>query len=100
MGHKLRGSTKRYRQQKLPCAERERLERAYQDALQKKHAVEDELDREVVSSERSKIRRAKNQREDALGHAIHILNELMAHERKHGCVGRSLAAPIPTIDKD
>jgi hypothetical protein len=100
MRYKTRGSTKRYRQQKLPCAERERLEKAYQDALQKKHAVEDELDREVVSIERSRVRRAKNQREDALGHAIHIPSELRAHELKHGCVGRTLVDPLPPIESD
>lgn len=100
MSHKNRGSTKRYRHQRLPCEERERLEKAYQDALQKKHAVEDALDREVVSVERSRARRAKNQREDALGHATHVLNELMAHERKHGCVARSLVDPEPSIESD
>jgi hypothetical protein len=100
MKRKIMGSTKRYREQKLPCAERERLEQAYRDAIQKKHTVEDDLDRELVSIERSRARGAKNQREAALGHAIHILNELMAHERKHGCVGRSLADPVPRIEND
>ena len=94
------GSTKRYREQKLPCAERERLEQAYQVAIHNKHAVEADLDREVVSFERSRARKAKNQREEALGHAIHILNELMAHERKHGCVGRSLADSVPRVEND
>ena len=86
--------------EKLVCAERERLELAYQEALEKKHTIENKLDREVVSTERSVARRAKNQREAALGHAIHILNELMAHERKHGCVSRSLVEPLPEFEKD
>jgi hypothetical protein len=86
--------------QKSPCAERERLQLAYQDALEKKHAVEDAVDREVISVERSRARRAKNQREDALSHAIHILNELMAHERKHGCVRRTLDDAAPTVKND
>jgi hypothetical protein len=100
MKHKVRGSTKKYREQKLPCAERERLEQAYQDALQRKLAVEDSLNKEIVSAERSLVRRAKNQLEAAQGHASHILLELLAHERKHGCVGRSLVEPSPTIEKD
>jgi len=70
------------------------LEQAYQDAIQKKHAVEDELDREIVSVERSRARRAKNQREATLSHAIHILDELLAHNRKHGCLRR-----IPTDEE-
>ena len=100
MSHKIRGSTKKYRQQKLPCAERERLEKAYQDALRKRGEIEVELDQEVVSGERSRARRAKNQRENALGHSAHILNELMAHERRHGCVGRPLVESSPIIKKD
>ncbi len=100
MRHKITRKTKTYRVEKFPCQERERLQQAYQDALQKKHAVESALDREVVSVERSRARRAKNQREDALGHAIHILYELMAHERKHGCVVRSEADSVPTIETD
>ena len=100
MRHKSKGSTKRYREQKLPCAERERLEKAYQDATHNKHVIEGDLDREVVSVERSRARQTKNQREGALGHAIHILNELMAHQRKHGCVKRNLADQIPTIEND
>jgi hypothetical protein len=90
----------RYREHKLACAERERLEKAYQDALQEKHSVEDDLDREVVSVERSKARRAKNQREEALGHAIHILNELTAHQRKHGCLQRTRDDQVASIEKD
>ena len=100
MRHKIRGSTKRYRQQKLPCEERERLEKAYQDVLRKRDTIEAELDRELVSGERSQARRAKNLRGDAMAHSAHILLELMAHERKHGCVGRSLAEPTPTIEND
>jgi hypothetical protein len=88
MKRKITRRTQAYREQKFACAERERLEKAYQDAIHNKHLVEDDLDREAVSVERSRARRAKNQREEALGHAIHILNELMAHQRKHGCVKR------------
>ena len=100
MKRKITRRTQAYREQKFACAERERLEKAYQDALQKKHAVEDDLDREVVSVERSRARQAKNQREGALVRAVHILNELMAHQRKHGCVQRTLADQIPTIEND
>src|SRR5712691_9092194 len=100
MRRRMTRKTKTYRVQKFPCAERERLQQAYQDALQKRDAVEAELGREVVSAERSRARRAKNQREDALGHAIHILDELMAHERKHGCVVRSEADRVPAIGSD
>jgi len=96
----MRRRTQTCHTEKVPCPERERLEQAYQDALREKHKVEDELDREVVSAERSRARRAKNQREDALGHAIHILHELNAHERKHGCVQHTLndADPLPEND--
>lgn len=100
MRHKIRGSTKRYRQQKLSCEERERLEKAYQDVLRKRDEIEAELDQELVSGKRTRSRRAKNLREDAMGHSAHILNELMAHQRKHGCVGRSLVEPTPTIEND
>ena len=100
MKRKITRRTQTYREQKVPCAERERLEKAYQDAIHNKHVVEDDLDREVVSVERSRARQAKNQREEALGHAIHILNELMAHQRKHGCVKRNLADQIATIEND
>lgn len=100
MNRKTSGSTKKYRDQKLPCAERERLEKAYQDALRRRDALEDSVSQKLMSSEGSKIREAKNQSEAALGRAIHILNELLAHERKHGCVGRSLADPLPTIGDD
>src|SRR6267154_4768440 len=100
MRRKITPRTQSFREQKLPCPERKRLRQAYQDALQKKHAVEDALDREVVAPERGRAGRAKNKREDALGHAIHILNELMAHERKHGCVRRTLEDAVPTIEND
>lgn len=88
MRHSSKRRTKRFREEKVPCVERERLEKAYQDAIQKKHVLEDVVNREVVSVERSRARRAKNQREAALSHAIHILNELLAHNRKHGCLRR------------
>ena len=100
MKRKITRRTRTYREQKFACAERERLEKAYQDAIHDKHAVEDNMDREVVSVERSRARHAKNQREEAMGHAVHILNELMAHQRKHGCVQRTLAGQIPTIEND
>jgi hypothetical protein len=100
MKRRITPKTRTYRVQSFPCAERERLQQAYQDALQKKHAVEDAMDREVISRERGRAGRAKNKREDALGHAIHILNELMAHERKHGCVRRTLDDAVPTIEND
>jgi hypothetical protein len=100
MNRKLKGSTKKYREQKVPCKERERLEKAYQDALRERDALEARVSQEVVSSDRSKTREAKNQSEEGLSHAIRILNELQAHERKHGCVGRSLQDPTPTIGND
>jgi len=100
MGHKIRGSTKKYHEHKLPCAKRERLEKAYQDALQKKNAIEPEMDREVISVEHSRARQAKNQREAALKHALNIMSELLSHQRKHGCVGRSLVDPEPILKSD
>jgi len=76
------------------------LERAHQDDLQKKHAVEDKLDREVVSAELSVVRQAKNQRKDALGHAIHILKETPGSRAQAWMRCRSQAAPIPALEKD
>ena len=100
MKRKITRRTQTYCEQKVPCAERERLEKAYQEAIHNKHAVDADLDREVVSVERSRARKAKNKREEALGHAIHILNELMAHQRKHGCVQQTQSDQIPTIGND
>jgi len=100
MRDERKSSNRRYRQQRLQCEERERLEKAYQDALRKRDAIEVQLDQELVSGERRRTGRARNQREDALGHAIHIQKELMAHERKHGCVRRTLDNAAPTIEND
>ena len=69
----------------LPCEERERLEKAYQEALQAKYRLEDQVERELVSKDRNQAKRAKKQCAAALRHAIHILNELLKHERKHEC---------------
>jgi hypothetical protein len=98
MKRRITRKTKKYRIQSFPCPERERLRHAYQDALQKKHTVEDMLDREVVSPERGRAGQAKNKREHALGHAIHVLSELMAHERKNGCVRRTPNDVAPIED--
>jgi hypothetical protein len=78
MKHKSKGSTKKYREQMLTCEERERLVKAYQEALRRQHALKDEL-------------------EVALRHAMHFMDEILAHERRHGCVGPSLIDPMPTI---
>lgn len=67
------------------CKERERLEKAYQDALQAKHALEDSLGSEIVSKDRNRAKRAKKQCEVALKHAVNILEELRRHWQKHGC---------------
>jgi len=100
MGHKYRSSTKKYHSLKLPCKERERLEAAYQEALQKRDVLEAGLSEGVARFKSGKDREAKNQCEAALKHAIHILDELLAHQRKHGCVGRSLADPVPRLNVD
>ncbi len=69
----------------VPCEERERIEKAYQNALQDRYALEDRTTREIVSKDRNKAKLAKRQATKALEHAIHILEELRTHEQKHGC---------------
>ena len=46
MKRRITHRTQTYREQKFPCSERERLEKAYQVAIHNKHALEDDLDRE------------------------------------------------------
>jgi|SRR5215469_4453043 len=100
MSPKHGSSTKKYRDAKLPCQERARLEAAYQEALRRGDELEASLSEETVSSKGSKVREAKRRSEEALRRAIHILDELRAHERKHECVGRSLADPVPRLNED
>jgi hypothetical protein len=100
MAHKYGSSTKKYRNAKLPCKERERLEAAYQEALRQRYVLETGLGEEGAPFKSTDRREAKNQCEVASTDASHILDELFAHERKHGCVGRSLADPLPRLNVD
>jgi hypothetical protein len=70
----------------LLCEERERLEKAWQNALQDRYALEDRTTHEIVSNDKNKAKLAKKQAAKALKHAIHILEELLAHRQKHRCV--------------
>lgn len=71
----------KHRNPSLPCEERERLRKAYEDALQKKYSLEDQITQEIVSRNRSKGNLAKKQVAKALKHAVNILDELNVHEK-------------------
>jgi hypothetical protein len=71
---------------KAPCEERARLEKHYEDLLREKNEVESRLCAEIVSVDHSVKARAKNEFARAENRAFHVLMELMAHEKKHGCV--------------
>jgi hypothetical protein len=72
MRSRSKGSSKKYRDRTLPCQERERLLDAYWRAKQREYAQDE-----------------KGRSKAAL-RAAHIFDELLAHERKHGCVPRFL----------
>ena len=76
------------KQIQIPCDERERLNAAYQTALQDARELEFRLPEELVSSDLNVKRRAKSDLERAKRRPSHLLEELLAHEKKHGCVGR------------
>jgi hypothetical protein len=84
------GSTKKYRDQKRPCDERERLQQAFQRARQQEEEQADAAYKRAVSIDGGQGARATNQRASGGSRAAHILAELLAHERKHGCVPRFL----------
>jgi hypothetical protein len=70
---------------KTVCEVREHLEAAYQSALAAARELESQLCAEIASGQPSVRRRAKNQMERAERRSFHFLNELLSHEKKHGC---------------
>ena len=74
------------------CEERDKLEAAYQAALQAKREIEFQLSEDLVSSDLNVKRRAKNELERAQRRSSHVLEEMSAHEKKHRCVERKAKA--------
>jgi hypothetical protein len=73
---------------KASCEERDRLEAAYQTALQATREIELRLSEDLVSSDLNVKRLAKNELERAQRRSSHVLEELSAHGKKHRCVER------------
>jgi predicted metal-binding protein len=69
----------------IVCEERERLAAAYRDAMQAKLEFESRIDSEIMSANPHAKRRAKNELKRAEKHYYRFMDELMAHEKKHGC---------------
>jgi len=67
------------------CKERERLDAAHRDALRAQQEVESRLCAQIVSPDPNIKRRAKNELKRAEHHSYRFLQELMAHNKKHGC---------------
>ena len=78
-------SFRRRARPRLPCKERERLEKAYENAQLERFAIEERVERELVSKDRNQAKRAKKRCEAALKHAVNIMEELRVHGLRHGC---------------
>ena len=70
----------------LPCEERERLQKQYEDLRRAAAELESRLCAEIVSSDHSVKARAKNELERAEKRAFHVMMELTDHGKRHGCV--------------
>jgi hypothetical protein len=71
---------------KVPCEERERLQKQFEDLRRAAIELESRLCAEIVSSDHSVKARAKNELERAEKRAFHVMMELTDHEKRHGCV--------------
>jgi hypothetical protein len=67
------------------CEERERLDAAYRDAMRAKDEFESRLTSDIASGDANIKRRAKNELKRVEKHYYRFMDELMAHEKKHGC---------------
>jgi hypothetical protein len=68
-----------------PCEKRDRLNSAYEQALQEKYALESELSPQLASHNPELVKQAKKQLERAMRHPTHLLMQLLKHEREHRC---------------
>jgi hypothetical protein len=82
------GSTKKYRDQRIPCDERKRLEEAFQRAKRQEEKQADAAYERSLTIDGGRSAQATNQRSKAGLHSAHILDELNRHEREHRCVPR------------
>ncbi len=70
---------------KITCEERERLLATYNAAQSDTLALESKLSAQIQSSNQDERRRAKNEIGRAELHQAHVLEELLKHEKNHGC---------------